>query len=66
MANFVAPNMLRRDGGRSSRRTTTSVRDNAAMTYALEAIGWIGAVLVLAAYALLSTGRLQGNSPLYQ
>jgi hypothetical protein len=33
---------------------------------AIEAAGWIGAVLVLAAYALASTGRLDGRSPLFQ
>ena len=35
-------------------------------TFAIEAAGWIGAVLVLAAYALASTGRLDGRSPLFQ
>jgi hypothetical protein len=33
---------------------------------AIEAAGWIGAVLVLAAYALASSGRLDGRSPLFQ
>ncbi len=29
---------------------------------AIEAAGWIGAICVLGAYVLLSTGRLTGNS----
>ncbi len=33
---------------------------------AIEAAGWIGAVLVLAAYALASSGRLDGRAPLFQ
>jgi hypothetical protein len=33
---------------------------------AIEAAGWIGAVLVLAGYALASTGRLDGRSPTFQ
>lgn len=38
------------------------------MTLALliEIIGWIGAVLVLGAYILASTGRLSGGSALFQ
>ena len=32
----------------------------------IEAVGWLGALLILAAYALLSAGRLSGNSPAYQ
>lgn len=32
----------------------------------IEVIGWIGALLILTAYALLSTGRLQGRSRGYQ
>jgi hypothetical protein len=28
--------------------------------------GWAGAVIILASYALLSTGRLEGRSPFYQ
>lgn len=32
----------------------------------IEAIGWTGAALILAAYLLLSTGRLSGQSRLYQ
>jgi hypothetical protein len=35
-------------------------------TVAIETAGWIGAVLVLAAYALASAGRLDGKSPLFQ
>jgi hypothetical protein len=35
-------------------------------TFAIEAAGWIGAVLVLAGYALASAGRLDGRSPLFQ
>ena len=37
-----------------------------AETIAIEAAGWIGAVLVLAGYALASAGRLDGRSPLFQ
>jgi len=33
---------------------------------AVEIAGWGGAVLILAAYLLLSMGRLTGQSPLYQ
>lgn len=33
---------------------------------AVEAAGWIGAVLVLAGYGLASAGRLDGRSPLFQ
>lgn len=32
----------------------------------IEAAGWAGAALILGAYVLLSLGRMQGNSPLYQ
>lgn len=35
------------------------------MRLAIEVIGWIGATLILSAYALLSAGRLQGNSRTY-
>lgn len=35
-------------------------------TFAIEAAGWIGAVLVLAGYALVSRGRLSGQSPMFQ
>ena len=37
-----------------------------AETIAIEAAGWIGAVLVLAGYALASAGRLDGRSALFQ
>lgn len=33
---------------------------------AIEVIGWTGAALILAAYVLLSMGRLHGQSRLYQ
>ncbi|HEY6047700.1 MAG TPA: hypothetical protein VIV07_01500 [Sphingomicrobium sp.] len=33
---------------------------------AVEVVGWAGAVLILAAYALLSAGKLTGRSLLYQ
>ncbi|RYD68334.1 MAG: hypothetical protein EOP58_00935 [Sphingomonadales bacterium] len=32
----------------------------------IEIIGWSGAALILAAYILLSMGRVGGQSPLYQ
>jgi hypothetical protein len=32
----------------------------------VEAVGWTGGFLILAAYALLSMGRVTGRSPLYQ
>jgi len=32
----------------------------------VEGVGWAGAVLILLAYLLLSTGRLSGQSMLYQ
>ncbi len=32
----------------------------------IEIIGWSGAVMILAAYILLSNGRLSGQSRLYQ
>ena len=32
----------------------------------IEILGWTGAALILAAYLLLSTGRLGGRSPSYQ
>lgn len=32
----------------------------------IEIIGWIGAVLILAAYILLSLEKLDGQSPAYQ
>jgi len=36
------------------------------MHIAIEVVGWIGAALILAAYALLSTGRMRGDSALFQ
>ncbi len=33
---------------------------------AIEAIGWAAAVIILAAYILLSLGKLEGRSYLYQ
>ena len=32
----------------------------------VEVVGWAGAALILAAYALLSAGKMTGQSPLYQ
>ncbi len=32
----------------------------------IEAAGWTGACLILGAYILLSAGKMQGNSPVYQ
>lgn len=32
----------------------------------VDVVGWAGALLIIAAYALLSTGRLEGRSRLYQ
>jgi hypothetical protein len=36
------------------------------MNVVIEAVGWTGAVLILLAYALLSTGRIDGRSRSYQ
>jgi len=36
------------------------------MKLTIEVIGWSGAALLLAAYALLSTGRLKAESTTYQ
>jgi hypothetical protein len=36
------------------------------MILAIEAIGWIGAALILLAYLLLSAGRLEARSHAYQ
>jgi hypothetical protein len=33
---------------------------------AVEVVGWIGALQILGAYAMLSAGKLTGSSPLYQ
>lgn len=35
-------------------------------SFAIEAAGWVGAVLVLAGFALASSGRLDGRSPAFQ
>lgn len=35
------------------------------MKLAIEVIGWIGAALILGAYALLSAGRLRADSLMY-
>jgi hypothetical protein len=32
----------------------------------MEVVGWIGALLILAGYGLLSAGKLDGKSPTYQ
>jgi hypothetical protein len=36
------------------------------MKVTVEVIGWVGAALILGAYALLSTGRLRAESLTYQ
>ncbi|MEY4763264.1 MAG: hypothetical protein RLZZ200_3121 [Pseudomonadota bacterium] len=36
------------------------------MTFFIETVGWLGALLILLAYALLSTGRIEGRSRTYQ
>lgn len=36
------------------------------MTLLIESIGWLGAALILLAYLLLSTGRTEARSTLYQ
>ena len=41
-------------------------RDGGLMHYFVEIVGWAGAALILAAYALLSLGKLHGRSALYQ
>ena len=33
---------------------------------AVEIVGWVGALLILLAYLLISAGKLTGQSPLYQ
>ena len=35
------------------------------MKLVIEVVGWIGATLIISAYALLSAGRLQGDSRTY-
>jgi hypothetical protein len=42
------------------------IADGGSMHYFVEIVGWCGAVLILAAYALLSLGKLHGRSALYQ
>ena len=32
----------------------------------VESVGWLGAVLILAAYGLLTAGKLTADSPVYQ
>jgi hypothetical protein len=32
----------------------------------IEVVGWIGALLILSGYALLTSGRVTAQSPLYQ
>ena len=36
------------------------------MSWAVEAIGWLAALLILVSYILVSTGRLTGQSIVYQ
>jgi hypothetical protein len=36
------------------------------LTVTIEIIGWVAALLILAAYALLTAGRLHADSPVYQ
>ena len=36
------------------------------MTILVELVGWLGALLVLGAYILVSTGRLSGSSAAFQ
>ncbi len=36
------------------------------ITIAIEIIGWAAALLILASYLLVSTGRLDGRSPTFQ
>ena len=36
------------------------------LDFLMEAVGWIGAVLILAGYALLTAGRLKSDSVGYQ
>ena len=33
---------------------------------AMEVVGWLGAILILTAYGLLTAGKLTGKSPAYQ
>jgi hypothetical protein len=36
------------------------------LEFSVEVVGWAGALLILAAYLLLSMGRLTGRSAIYQ
>ena len=36
------------------------------LTYSIEAIGWVSALLILGSYILVSNGRLTGQSRTYQ
>lgn len=36
------------------------------MAFVIESLGWVGAGLILAAYILVSLGRLGARSPMYQ
>ncbi len=40
--------------------------DSRLITIAIEFIGWAAALLILASYLLVSTGRLDGRSPTFQ
>jgi len=42
------------------------LQSGGAMHYFVEIVGWVGAGLILAAYALLSLGKLHGRSAVYQ
>jgi hypothetical protein len=57
--------MLEGDAGRR-RRTAPSEDRMTTERIIIETIGWSGAVLILIAYVLLSSGRLGGRSRLYQ
>jgi hypothetical protein len=37
-----------------------------AVEIAVEVAGWVGAILILLGYLLVTTGKLTGKSPLYQ
>ena len=37
-----------------------------AVELAVEVAGWVGAILILLGYLLVTTGKLTGTSPLYQ
>ena len=44
----------------------TALPDWDLIRWAVEVAGWIGAALILAAYLMLSMGKLTGQSPTYQ